>query len=293
MRLLVTGATGYLGESFVRLLQNKHEITTLVRNSSDVTFLEKANCKIQKYFNDNDILDVFKKHDFDGVIHFASHVCVEHAHSDIKSLINSNITFGTFLLEASVKNKVKWFINTGTFWQNYENEAYNPVNLYAASKEAFESMAKYYTQTSELVFTTIKLNDTFGPNDKRAKIFNLWTSVASSGETLSMSPGEQIIDISYIDDVISAYEKLIKLLEKDASVHQDKTYVVSNKERLSLKDLAKVFEKVTNTKLDIEWGGREYRSREVMIPYSLGITVPGWKQNYTLEEAIRKTVKEM
>lgn len=294
MKILVTGATGYLGESFVSLLQNKYEIVVLVRSNSNIESLEKRNCKIVKYFNDDDILDIFEMHAFDGVVHFASHVCVEHAYNDIKSLIDSNITFGTLLLEASVKTKVKWFINTGTFWQSYKNESYNPVNLYAATKEAFEDIAKYYTETSDLIFTTIKLNDTFGPKDKRAKIFNLWTSVASSDETLKMSPGEQIIDISYIDDIVDAYEQLVKYLDNDeATAFKNKTFVVTNKEKITLKELARVFEKITGLTLNINWGGREYRDREVMFPYSLGETVPGWKQQYTLEEAIRKTVKDL
>jgi nucleoside-diphosphate-sugar epimerase len=294
MKILVTGATGYLGESFVQLLQNKYEMVALVRVNSNIESLEKRDCKIIKYFNDDDILDIFETHLFDGVVHFASHVCVEHAYDDIKSLINSNITFGTLLLEASVKTKVKWFINTGTFWQNYQNESYNPVNLYAATKKAFEDIARYYTETSDLIFTTIKLNDTFGPNDKRAKVFNLWTSVVSSGETLKMSPGEQIIDISYIDDVVDAYEQLIKhLANYKTTAFKNRTFVVTNKEKMTLRELARLFEKATHSKLNIDWGEREYRDREVMSPYSLGESVPGWKQQYTLEDAIRKTVKDL
>lgn len=294
MKILVTGATGYLGESFVRFLQNKYEIVTLVRSGSNIESLEKINCKIVKYINDEDILDIFKTHVFDGVVHFASYVCVEHTHDDIRNLIDSNITFGTLLLEASAKTKVKWFINTGTFWQDYQNESYNPVNLYAATKEAFENIARYYTETSDLIFTTIKLNDTFGPMDKRAKVFNLWTSVAQSGKTLKMSPGEQTIDISYIDDLVGAYEQLVKHLCDDKAIaFKNKTFVVTNKEKMTLKELARLFEKVTDSKLNIDWGGREYREREVMSPYSLGETVPGWKQQYTLEEAIKKTVKDL
>ncbi len=41
---------------------------------------------------------------------------------DIEKLILSNVLFGTRLLEASVKSNTQWFINTGTFWQNYQKE---------------------------------------------------------------------------------------------------------------------------------------------------------------------------
>ena len=293
MKLLVTGATGYIGLELIKKLQNNYAITVLVRKNSDVEQLHKINCEIIYYAQYTEINEVFRIHTFEGVVHLASNVVVEHQESDINPLIESNITFGTFLLEACKQNNVKWFINTGTFWQNFEDDTFNPVNLYAATKEAFEIMAKYFTETSNLTFMTIKLNDTFGPNDPRPKIFNLWTKIAKSGESLAMTKGEQIIDISYIDDVISAYIQLINLLKLDAHSYNNKTFVVSNKERVTLKELSNIFQKVTNTQLNIEWGTKEYREREVMIPYTKGLSIPGFEQKYTLKEAILKTVKEL
>jgi len=293
MTLLITGATGYIGLELVKKLQSIYAVVALVRENSNVEQLQKLNSTIVQYKDYTDIHNIFNMHKFDGIVHLASNVVVEHHASDIAPLIASNITFGTYLLEACKQNNVKWFINTGTFWQNFEDQKYNPVNLYAATKEAFEVTAKYFTETSDLTFTTIKLNDTFGPNDPRPKVLNLWTKIARSGETLQMSAGEQIIDISYIDDVVSAYIQLISLLELDTIPYKDKSFVVANKERVTLKELAKIFQEVTQTQLNIEWGAREYREREVMTPFKQGMGVPGWEQQYTIKEAIRKTVKEL
>lgn len=294
MKILLSGATGFIGKNLVvKLVENGHEIYALVRENSDTSHIDKG-VKIYTYNGDiNILIQFFQENNFDGVLHLASLFLASHNPDDISKLTTSNIQFGTELLEASKRSNVTWFINTGTFWQNYENEDYNPVNLYAATKEAFEKIAKFYAETSDLIFTTIKLNDTFGPNDTRAKVFNLWTKIAASGERLGMSAGEQIIDISHIDDVTNAYEQLVNLLGEDPAKHRDKTYVVSNQERVTLKELAKIFEKATDSILDIDWGGREYREREVMTPFSLGEVVPGWKQQYTLEATIRKTVKEL
>lgn len=288
--ILVTGATGYIGKEFVKTYYNKYNFILLVRNISNISFLEDLNCIIERYSNFMEIENIFKRYNISGVIHFAANVIVEHKEKDIQNLINSNITYGSFLLEFSKHYSVKWFINTGTFWQNYNSDNYNPVNLYAATKEAFKNMAKYYTETSDLIFTTIKLNDTFGENDKRYKIFNLWNKISKTGEILEMSAGEQIIDISYIEDVLSAYEILINHLNSDKKEEfKNKEFVVTNNEKISLKELSKVFEESTDSKLNIVWGGRPYRDREVMIPYNTGESVPNWKQKYTLKEAIRKT----
>lgn len=294
MTILVTGATGYLGREFVKTNSHQYNIITLVRESSDITQLESLNCTISKFKNFSEIENVFSEYSINGILHFASNVTIEHTQEDISTLLDSNIKYGTYLLEYCKKYNVKWFINTGTFWQNYKDEEYNPVNLYAATKQAFENVAKYYTQVSSLVFTTIKLNDTFGPNDTRLKIFNLWDKYSKSEEVLNMSKGEQIINISFIEDIINAFNTMIHNLENDVkNVYNNKCFVVSAKQKIPLKELSKIFEKVTHRKLNINWGGRPYRNREVMLPYCDGILVPNWEQKYTLEEAIVKTLREI
>jgi nucleoside-diphosphate-sugar epimerase len=294
MKILVTGASGFIGQNLVKVLQaKKYEIHCIVRTHSDLSGID-SKVKIFKYDENIDsLIKYFTQENFDGVIHLASLFLASHTKDDISKLLSSNIKFGTELLESCKVNGTKWFINTGTFWQNYENESYNPMNLYAATKEAFESIAKYYTQTSDVIFTTIKLNDTFGPNDTRNKVFNLWNKIAKTGETLEMSAGEQIIDISYIDDVVLAYEVLIAhLTSAQKEAFKNKTFAVKSKERMSLKELSKVYEEATNTRLNIEWGARPYREREVMNPWENGEVVPNWKPKYTLKEAILKTIGE-
>jgi len=289
MKILISGATGFIGSNLVKKLCNSgFEIYAILRDKKSIV---DKRVKVFEYKKDISLMkSFFIKEQFDGVVHLASLFLSQHKSENIKDLIDSNIRFGTELLECSKLSNVKWFINTGTFWQNYQNEEYNPVNLYAATKEAFEKIAKFYTQTSSLVFVTIKLNDTFGENDTRAKIFNLWQKVAKSGKKLDMSKGEQIIDISYIEDVVSAYETMIKNLNcDDYKKYNNKTYVVSNREKLTLKELSILFEKILDVKLNIDWGAKKYREREVMIPFSKGELVPNWKQKYDLKEAIKRT----
>ena len=294
MNILVTGATGFIGKEFIKSVQNRYNIYVLVRKTSDTISLKNINCDIIIFNDYQEINKIFVDNNIEGIVHFASNIIVEHNQDDIKGLIDSNITFGTFLLEACRITNVKWFLNTGTFWQNYENKNYNPVNLYSSTKEAFENIAKFYTETTNLIFITIKLNDTFGPNDTRNKIFNLWMSLLESDETLDMSDGEQIIDISYIDDIINAYETMIEnFMQDDISKYNNKTFVISNQEKPTLKELSKIFENVTNSKLNINWGARHYRDREVMKPYFSGINVPNWQQKFTLKKAMKNTIKDM
>jgi CDP-paratose synthetase len=295
MRILITGATGFIGREIAHYLSKKYDIYVLVRkknNISRVGLSSLSSFTILQYGKYSELTAMFKEYNFSGVVHAASSVVVKHTQSQIHSLIDSNILFGTYLLEASKATNVKWFLNTGTFWQHYENESYNPVNLYAATKKAFEDVARFYTDSSNLIFTTIELNDTFGPNDTRDKIFNLWLKISKSCETLNMSEGNQVIDISYIEDVASAYAAMIDNLEGKAPIqYNNKSFVVVNKEKPTLQELSKIFEDVLGRKLLIDWGSIDYREKEVMRPYDLGEVVPNWKQAFTLREAIKKTIK--
>jgi nucleoside-diphosphate-sugar epimerase len=283
MKILITGATGFIGRHLVNALKNKHEIHVLVRPSTNVNDFEHTFC-----FEDNiaELHTYLKEHQIEGIIHLASLFLSSHKDTDIKNLIDSNIYLGTDSLDAAKGTNIKWFLNTGTFWQHYipDTQEYNPVNLYAATKQAFIDMAKYYTETSDMKFVTLKICDTFGPNDTRSKIFNLWNKIAENGETLAMSPGEQYIDMLYIDDVVDGFVHLINLLNSTKKLESD--YALYAEKRYKLKDLAILYETVTGKKLNIQWGERPYREREVMEPWKVGNRLPGWKSKISMEEGI-------
>jgi CDP-paratose synthetase len=292
MKLLISGATGFIGSHLIqKLIDDGNIVCAVIRPSTNLSTINK---KVATFTFSDDIqkLEEFMtKEKFDGVIHLASLFLAQHSTKDIKPLIDSNLFFSLALLEASAKTTIPWFINTGTFWQHYKNKKYSPVNLYAATKQAFETIAQYYIETSSINFVTIKLSDTFGPGDTRPKIFALWKKIANSNEPLDMSPGKQLINISYIDNVVDGYLQMIQLLSKDKSRKLcGKSYVITSTKVLTLRELAQVFQKVTKKNLKINWGKRDYRPREVMRPWSKGEKIPGWKAKVSLEEGIRRTI---
>lgn len=290
MKILISGSTGFIGKHLIkRLKKNNDNIHAIVRESTDTKLLKDEGIKYYVFKNDiNNLVSFLELEKFDGIIHLASIFLPQHNPEGIKRLVDSNIYFATTLLESAVKTNVSWFINTGTFWQHYHDADYSPVNLYAATKQAFEDIAKYYIETTNIDFVTVKLNDTFGPNDTRPKIFNLWEKIRKSGERLDMSPGQQIIDISYIDNIVDGYLRLVDLLSKDTERKlSGKSFAIGSDQRMSLRKLAATYESVTKSKLNINWGGREYRPREVMIPWTKGKKIPGWKPNISISEGIR------
>lgn len=289
MNILVTGATGFIGTNLTRELRKEHNLFILGQFEGDPEKLD-----LPGYIMDDDInklADYIKNNQIEGVIHLASLYLTVHTPEQIKDLVSSNVYFGTAVLEAaSLAGSVKWFLNTGSIWQNYNVKGmeYNPVNLYAATKQAFIDMAKYYTDVFGIKFCTLKLCDTYGPNDTRRKIFKLFKDYSESGEVLKMSPGEQLIDLLYITDIVAGFSQLVKLLSEGAVLNSE--YVLSSEQQIPLKELATLFIKVSGRKLNIEWGGLPYRKREVMIPWK-GEVVPGWKAKISVEEGIRSFLR--
>ena len=278
MKILVTGCNGFIGQHLCARLRKEHEVFYLARPHNPMQlpgangatfFFENNNIgALSRFLRDNRI---------EGIIHLASLYLQAHKEEDIPDLILSNIYFGTAVLEAASKADVKWFINTGTIWQNFNapdgSDIYCPVNLYAATKQAFMDVAKFYSETTNMRICTLKLCDTYGPNDTRRKIYSLFEEVARTGEILQMSAGEQKLDILHVDDVVEGFARLAEMMHNGETLNDE--YVLSSGRQLTLRELAAKYEKEHNIHLNIDWGTRPYRNREVMNPYK-GNVLPGW-----------------
>ena len=289
MNILLTGATGFVGEHLSKyLLTQNHTIFALVRPTSNLDYLNTHHIPYFCFQNDvNELSEFLQAEKIDGIIHLSSLFLSQHKIHEVPLLIQTNVLFSTQVLEAACQAKTRWFINTGTFWQHFQTNGYSPVNLYAATKQAFEDIARYYWETYPIHFTNLLLSDTFGPGDKRPKLLALLKKISSTNEHFPMSPGEQTIDISYIDNVVEAFATLAKLVDNDTqATYKGQSFAVRATKRVTLKELVAIFEKVSGKKLDIGWGELSYRPREIMIPWSEGIPVPGWKPSISLEEGI-------
>lgn len=284
MNILVTGATGFIGTNLTRELRKSHNLYILGQFEGDPDKLGLPGIVMTDDIPH--LAEYIKVNQIEGIIHLASLYLTVHTPEQIKDLVSSNVYFGTAVLEAaSMAGCVRWFLNTGSIWQNYNTKGteYNPVNLYAATKQAFIDMAKYYTDVYGIRFCTLKLCDTYGPNDTRRKIFKLFKDYSESGEVLKMSPGEQLIDLLYITDIVAGFIQLVHLLSSDVELKEE--YVLSSGIQIPLKDLANLFVEVSGRKLNIEWGGLPYRKREVMVPWK-GEVVPGWRAEINVEKGI-------
>jgi nucleoside-diphosphate-sugar epimerase len=290
----VTGATGFVGSHLARrLVQEGWNVHIIIRAGSVVpTGAEFSH--MTTHIHDGSTASMISCVALarpDVVFHLSSMFLSQHKSQDIEALIQSNLLFGTQMLEAMEAIGVKHIINTGTSWQHYNNEDYNPTCLYAATKQAFEAILEYYVQACGFKAITLKLFDTYGPDDLRPKLFNLLNKAATTIKELDMSAGEQLIDIVHIEDVVDAY--LIAALRLcQAKVLHHEIYAVSSGYPLPLKELVLLYSEATKKEVKVNWGARPYRVRELMTTWENGKSIENWKPKLDLRGWLMKMVKE-
>jgi len=290
-RCLITGATGFAGSHLAhRLVAQGKDVHILTRATSSLAaiqgiaerltihHLESANTAANAQTTAC-ITQAIIKANPDVVFHLAAMFRVDHAPQDIAPMIDANVTFTTQLLEGMKQAGAKILINTGTAWQHYQEDypdaPYDPVCLYAATKQAAEDIVTFYCNAHGFRAITLKLFDTYGPGDTRNKLLNIFKRASESETPIAFSAGEQLIDLVHIDDVVSAYE-LAATTAMTAKVGKHTRYGVSSGSPLPLRELATRYEVTSGKRLNVAWGERPYRAREVMRTPTL-LRLPGWE----------------
>lgn len=290
-RALVTGASGYVGSQLAhRLVHEGWEVHVLVRPGSSLAPLAGVRDALTVHAfagATTELVRIVGEAAPDAVFHLAAAFLAQHRPEDVELLVQSNLLFSTQLLEAMAANGVRLLVNTGTAWQHYENREYDPVNLYAATKQAFEAILAYYVNAHGFSAATLALFDTYGPHDPRPKLVKALWNAAMNGTRLSMSAGEQLLDMVYIDDAIDAF--LATELSLRAAGAVQLRYGVSSGAGMRLKDLVAAFEAATGTRVDVGWGERTYRPREVMTPWTDFAPPPGWRARVGFAEGLRRS----
>ena len=136
---------------------------------------------------------------------------------------------------------------------------------------------------------SLELFDTYGPNDQRHKLFYLLEKASQCKDPIRMSPGEQLIDLVYIEDVIDAFMIAEDLVSKEK---MNRKYMVTSGNPVKLREIVNIYKEITNQNINIEWGGLPYRKREVMIPWNSGEILPGWSPKIDLRKGISIVVKK-
>ena len=302
IKILVTGGSGFIGNRLLENLaeeQEHYQISVLARcsslfsqkllNNPQLTILRSGGSPVEI----NDIVKTVKP---DVVIHLAAFSLLEYDLARLPSIIEANLTFGIYLLEAMSRNGVNRLINTSTFWENMDEvNVYRPLNLYAACKKAFQDIIRFYEDSTQLQAVTLKLSGTYGPHDSRPNVFSLFKKSIETAKPIAMSPGLQTMDLVYIDDVVEAYKKAIEYIIQKNTFSSEVFSIGAGRFGKKLREVARVYEECIGKSLRLQWGAVPYRPREVMskvLNTNPAKKKLGWQVAYDLKTGIAKMLKE-
>lgn len=280
--ILVTGITGFIGGCLARcLLSAGWSVSGIVRTSSRIDALpEEIQNAVRLYNADQmDLRAIVEAAAPDVVIHLATCYISAHSYEEIEKLVESNILFGTKLLDAMMQHNVKKMVYARSSWQHFTDDSYEAVNLYAATKQAFDTIVEYYMAAHGLQTISLTLFDTYGTDDHRNKLLAILPACTERGKPLALSPGEQEVDFVHGADAARAFALAAQYLLEDR-MDLCGSYVVSSGKTVTLRELVRRYEKLIGKKLLIDWGARPYREREVMHPWRGGKILPGWVREH-------------
>lgn len=288
---VVTGATGFLGSHLAgALVERGWDVHVLVRPTSTIDVLGTYRDVVEVHVDDGSyegLAATLKGVEVDVCFHLATHFVGRHTPDDIAPMVESNIGFPTRLAEAMAGPGAPVFVNAGTIWQQVDGEPYRPAALYAASKQACQDMLRFYADEGLLRLVTLALYDTYGPGDRRRKLLTLVREAQQTGRTIPMSPGEQLIDLNYVDDVVEAF--LAAPAVFDDGSRGAKRYAVRSGDPVSLRRLVEVVEEVSGARVPVEWGATPYRPVEMMTYWAADPVLPGWTPSVGLREGLCRT----
>jgi nucleoside-diphosphate-sugar epimerase len=231
--------------------------------------------------------DAFKEQHIDVVIHTACNY--GRNNESLSDIAGTNIIFGLKVLEFAIKYNVSAFINTDTLLDKY-------INAYSLSKKQFVEWLKQ--QANKIKVINMKLEHMYGPNDDLNK-FVPWLiqQLKNNVVQVPLTKGVQKRDFIYIDDVVSAY---LKVLENIALLQQYSEFDVGTGTLISIYDfvseLANEFKKVCkNNVTELIFGALPYRQGE---PMAVCVNVEplrkiGWQPKYDYKNGIKQLLQEL
>lgn len=269
MNIIITGATGFVGSQLVFSLAQdpRYNFLLIIRSKKNIKNLKSIHYQKQikyVYFNENsniqDLVKSFKNFKPAIIIHLATCYINAHDSDNIDELFQSNIIFGTKVIEAGVIAGCKKIINTSTIWEYYQNKKI-PVNLYAATKSAFDQILNFYYSSNDLVIITLYLSDTYGEFDKRKKLIPLLLKEMNSSKTIKLTSGNQKLELFHIEDIINLYKETIKKILKIKN--PTKANFFPKGEQKSIRELILLYQKCISSRLKFKFNALPDRQREV------------------------------
>lgn len=228
MRILVTGAAGFIGYHLCDRLSTRHSVLGLddLNSYYDVSLkiarvARLRNCPVVPCDVANRDVLLAELEDFkpDVVVHLAAQAGVRHSLDKPFAYTRANVDGFLSVLEACRAHPVKHLVyasSSSVYGSNTKvpfsetDAVLSPCSLYAATKRANELMATAYAHLFGIPCTGLRFFTVYGPWGRPDMAYWKFTEAVLNGRPIDVyGHGRMLRDFTYIDDVVDAIERLI------------------------------------------------------------------------------------
>ena len=294
-RLLITGATGFIGQHLLPEIIKQFPQTKILTVNRQA---DKAN-EMFPYKQCEHVeglpIDAIKRFSPEVAFHLATFTTADNGLTSIKPMIETNITFGTELLSILGDcPEFKLFVNVGSFSEYCDGiEKIKDAYLYAATKSAFRLFVEYYARIKGFKYITTTLFSVYGGKPTVKRIMDYLMESINTEVPVAMTDGAQILDFIHLNDVTAFYIYILNNPALFDSLNNGEEFYLGTGKGTSIKELASMVEEISGRKCNIRWGGRPYREQDIMYavaPTSKNNALIEWKANITVEEGLCRSL---
>ena len=237
MKVLVTGAAGFIGSTLAHRLLDRDDRVVGIDNLNDYydVHLKRARLDLLQArsgfeFHKLDIVErkgmaaLFAAEKFDAVVHLAAQAGVRYSIENPSAYIDANLVGFLHVLEGCRHARVGHLVfassssvygaNTRLPFSEHDNVDH-PVSLYAATKKANELMAHSYASLYGLPCTGLRFFTVYGPWGRPDMALFKFTEGILAGRPIPVfNRGDMVRDFTYVDDIV---EGVIRATDKPAA----------------------------------------------------------------------------
>ena len=275
MKVLVTGAEGFIGSHLTELLLKKnYDVTALAQYNSfnDLGWLERISKEDNKRLNiiSGDIRDPFFCHnltkDVEIVFHLAALIAIPFSYLAPESYFETNAKGTLNICDSCVKNNVQRLIVTSTsevygtaeYVPIDENHPLNAQSPYSASKIAADAISTSLFNSFDLPVTISRPFNTFGPRQSaRAIIPNIISQILSDNEFLKVGDTSPTRDFTFVQDTCQAF---LEIANSKKTIGE--TINIGTNVEISINDLITLIKDITGSNIQIKQEEKRKRPKK-------------------------------
>jgi len=299
MKILVTGGNGFIGSHVCeQLIKSGYDVTSLdIKFDSNSKNL-KCKKKIVDITKNDSLVDEIKNSDM--IIHLAAVSRVDDAQADPIRCFKTNVIGVLKIIEAMKNTKSKLIFSSSREVYGepkkvpvVESDEKNPLTVYGSSKLAAEQLLKTYRKLYGLDYVTLRLTNVYGsPRDLPQRVIPRFIEQSRKGEPFTINGGKQVIDFTFIDDVVDGIEKVIKEISSEESEILGNDFNFSTGVGISVGDLAKLIKTTFDSKSELTFNeARNYDIQNFIGEYSKAQKAFSFEPRHSLNEGLLKYKK--